>query len=94
MTSHDLYDSSVGGCKALAMFWHARRHAFPVNDIKVRISRDDGRQHQGLYHLIAAIEVSGNLTLEQRSALLDAAAKCPVHSLMNAVRTEITTLMV
>jgi putative redox protein len=91
---HDIYDAAVGGCRMLAMLWHARRHAIPVEDIKVHISRDAARVADGLYHLIATIEVSGNLTLEQRSALLDAAARCPVQKLTNNVRTEITTLMV
>jgi putative redox protein len=91
---HDIYDAAVGGCRALAMVWYACRHAIPVEDIKVHISRDAARVGEGLYHLIATIEVAGNLTLEQRSALLDAAARCPVQKLTHTVRTEITTLMV
>ena len=91
---HDIYDAAVGGCRALAMVRHARRHAIPLEDIEVHLSRDAARVGEGLYHLIATIEVSGDLTLEQRSALLDAAARCRVQKLASTVRTEITTLMV
>jgi len=91
---HDLYDAALGACKALTMVWYARRNGIPVEDIKVHVARDAGHEREGLYHLIASIEVSGDLSLEQRSELMDAAARCPVQKLMSSVKTEITTLMV
>lgn len=91
VTPHELYDSALGACKALTMLWYARRKQIPVEDIKVRVERDDSELRQGLYRLRAIVELGGPLTEAQRQELLSVAGKCPVHKLMTQVRTEIAT---
>jgi putative redox protein len=91
LSPHDLYDAALGACKALTMLYFANRQGMKVEDIRVQVKRDDSRERQGTYHLDTTIEVTGALSEEQRAQLLRVAGKCPVHKLMTAVTTEITT---
>jgi putative redox protein len=88
---HDIYDAALGACKALTMLWYAKRKNIPVEDIQVQIDRDGSQERQGTYKLATVIALTGNLTEDQRAELLAVARKCPVHKLMTAVTTEIST---
>lgn len=88
---HDLYDAALGACKALTVLWYAKRKAIPVEAIEVAVSRDASAEREGVYRLDAQLSVGGDLTEAQRAELLAVAGKCPVHRLMTAVDTQITT---
>ena len=88
---HDLYDAALASCKALTVVWYARRKAIPLTDVDVRLERDASGERQGVYKLAATLVLGGDLTQAQREELLAVAAKCPIHKLMTAVTTEITT---
>ncbi|WP_342114949.1 OsmC family protein [Pseudoduganella sp. OTU4001] len=88
---HDLYDAAVSACKALTVVWYARRKGIPVEDVQVTTERDASEERKGVYRLAATLHLSGALTEEQRAELLSIAQKCPIHKLMTAVTTEITT---
>ncbi len=88
---HALYDAALGACKALTLMWYARRKGIPVDDVRVAVDRDDSQERAGVYKLKAALQVSGDLTDAQLRELTTVAEKCPVHKLMTAVTTEITT---
>lgn len=88
---HDLYDAALGACKALTVLWYARRKGIPVQDVQTVIERDASAERLGTYRLVARLQVSGDLTDAQLSELQAAAHKCPVHKLMTAVTTEIST---
>ncbi|WP_219209936.1 OsmC family protein [Variovorax boronicumulans] len=88
---HDLYDAALASCKALTVLLYAQRKNMPVEDIEVRIERDDSQERQGVYRLKASLHVTGALDEAQRAELLRVAAKCPVHRLMVDVKTEIET---
>ena len=90
-TPHDLYDAALGACKAMTVLWYARRKSIPVESIEVRVERDATQERAGTYRLDAQIRLGGPLTEAQRQELLSVAAKCPIHKLMTAVKTEITT---
>jgi putative redox protein len=93
LSPHDLYDAAVSACKALTVVWYAKRKNIPVEDVQVTTERDDSEERKGVYRLAATLHVSGPLTGEQREELLAVAQKCPVHKLMTAVTTEITTVL-
>ncbi|WP_426194943.1 OsmC family protein [Massilia sp. DWR3-1-1] len=88
---HDLYDAALASCKALTVAWYARRKAIPLTDVDVTLVRDDSGERQGVYKLAVTLHLGGDLSAAQRDELLAVAAKCPVHKLMTAVTTEITT---
>ena len=92
-TPHDLYDAALGACKALTVLWYARKKGIPVDDVQTIVERDDSGERAGAYKLTARMKISGALTDDQLAELLAVAKKCPVHKLMTAVTTEITTEM-
>ena len=87
----DLYDAALGSCKALTVLWDARRKGIPVTDERTVIERDASAERAGTYHLAARMQISGDLSDAQLQELQAVAHKCPVHKLMTAVTTEITT---
>jgi putative redox protein len=70
---------------------YAQRKNMPVEDIEVRVDRDDSEERKGIYRLKTALRVTGPLDEVQRAELLRVAAKCPVHKLMTEVTTGIET---
>ena len=88
---HDLYDSALGACKALTILWYAQRKSIPVETIEVIVNRDASAERDGIYRLSTELEVTGALSEAQRAELLAAAQKCPIHKLMSAVETQIST---
>jgi putative redox protein len=92
-TPHDLYDASLGACKALTVLWYAKRKNIPVESIEVRVERDDREERAGIYRLAAQLRLGGALSPAQREQLLAVAAKCPISKLMSVVKTEISTTL-
>ena len=90
---HDLYDAAVSACKALTVVWYAKRKGIPVEDVQVTMERDASEERHGTYRLAATLHLTGDLTDAQREELLAISQKCPIHKLMTAVTTEITTVL-
>jgi putative redox protein len=90
---HDLYDSALAACKALTVVWYARRKGIPLAHVEVTTERDDSEERHGTYRLAVTLHLEGELSEAQRAELLAAASKCPVHKLMTAVTTEVTTAL-
>jgi putative redox protein len=90
---HDLYDAAISACKALTVVWYARRKGYPLENVEVTTERDDSEERKGVYRLAATVHLTGELSETQRAELLSAAQKCPVHKLMTAVTTEISTVL-
>ena len=88
---HELYDSALGACKAMTVLWYANRKQIPVEDIEVRVERDDSEEKRGVYRLLVTLKLTGAITEDQRQELLNVASKCPVHRLMAQATTEIRT---
>jgi putative redox protein len=90
---HDLYDAAISACKALTVVWYARRKNIALEDVQVTLERDASDERKGVYRLAATLHLTGALTAEQREELLAVAQKCPIHKLMTAVTTEISTVL-
>jgi putative redox protein len=90
---HDLYDAALVSCKALTLVWYAKRKAIPMTDVQITVERDASAERQGVYRLATTLHLGGDLSEAQRQELLTVAGKCPVHKLMTAVTTEITTVL-
>lgn len=88
---HDLYDAALASCKALTVMWYARKKGIPVKDIQTEVTSDNSEERKGTYRLSAKLRISGDLTDAQLAELAVVAEKCPVHKLMTAVTTEIST---
>ncbi|MES2118302.1 MAG: OsmC family protein [Pseudomonadota bacterium] len=90
---HDLYDAAISSCKALTVVWYAKRKGIPVEQVEVTTERDASGERKGTYRLATTLHLTGELTEQQRADLLAVAQKCPIHKLMTAVTTEVTTVL-
>ena len=87
----DPYDyllASLGICTSMTVGFYARRKQIPLENITVslwhsRIHATDCHEcetREGMVDRIdVEVELSGALSAEQHAALMDIAAKCPVH---------------
>lgn len=91
--AHDLYDAALASCKALTVVWYARRKGIALDDVRIEVERDASEERHGVYRLHTVLHLTGALTDAQRQELLTVAGKCPVHKLMTAVTTEVTTAL-
>jgi putative redox protein len=91
---HDLYDASLGACKALTVLVYAQHKGIPVEDIEVTVDRDSSEERKGTYRLDTSLRITGQLSEAQRADLLRVAGRCPLHRLMTEVKTEIQTRLV
>lgn len=90
---HDLYDAALSACKALTVVWYAKRKGIALDNVEVTTERDTSEERKGTYRLAATLHLSGELSEAQRQELLSVAEKCPIHKLMTAVTTEVTTVL-
>ncbi len=88
---HDFYDAALGSCKALTVLWYAHKKGIPVTDVQTEVTSDNSEERKGTYRLKTTLKISGDLTDAQLAELAAVAEKCPVHKLMTAVTTEVTT---
>jgi putative redox protein len=87
----DPYDyllTSLGVCTSMTVGFYARRKQIPLEDITVslwhsRIHAKDCQECETREGMVDRIDVevklTGALSAEQHAALMDIAAKCPVH---------------
>ncbi|MFC4278770.1 OsmC family protein [Achromobacter aloeverae] len=87
---HDLFDTSLGACKALTVTLYARRKGIPLMSIDVDVQRDDSEERKGVYRLKTVLTLNGDLTEEQRQELLNVAGRCPVHKLMTQTEIQVS----
>lgn len=87
----DPYDyllTSLGVCTSMTVGFYARRNKFPLENITVSLWHshihakdcEECETREGMVDRIdVEVELTGALTAEQHAALMEIAAKCPVH---------------
>jgi putative redox protein len=85
---YDLLLSALGTCTGMTLRMYADRKEWPLEEAIVRLSHEKihaedcehcDTQEGKVDHIDREIEVTGDLTPEQRERLLEIANKCPVH---------------
>lgn len=88
---HDLYDASLGACKALTLMWFARKKGIALDDVQTRVTHGATDERKGVYRLRTELLPSGSFSEAEFAHLVAVAEKCPVCKLMICGMTEITT---
>ena len=75
-TPHAILDAALASCTALTLQLYVKHKGWAVSRVDVTVSHE---HVQGVYRLLRQIGVEGDLSEEQRAALLRVAQACPVH---------------
>ena len=92
---YQMLAAALAECTAMTVRWYARQHDWPVDHVAVDVTHEKGTVegrpgNSDIFHKI--VEIRGDaLTDEQRSRLIDVAAKCPVHRTLESTPS-ITTV--
>jgi uncharacterized OsmC-like protein len=88
-TPKEMLISALAGCKIITVQMYAKRKAWPLTDVKVKISSEriygkdcedcvsEGNTKVDL--ITVEIEFMGDLTEEQKLRLHEIAGRCPIH---------------
>lgn len=102
VSPYDLLLAALGTCTSMSLGMYARRKAWPLESITVRLRRSRihaldcagcDTNEAMLDRIELDIHVTGPLTPEQHARLLEIADKCPVHRTLTS-RIRIDTRLV
>jgi len=99
---YELLLSSLGACTSMTLRLYAQRKGFDLRRITVRLQHHriyaedcrDCETKQGMVdHIDREIELTGNLSEEQKQRLLEIAERCPIHrTLTSEIRIQTSVL--
>lgn len=93
---YQLLAAALGECTAMTVRWFARQHDWPVDHIAVDVTHRKGERdgQPGKIDIFAkTVAIRGDaLSDDQRTRLIDVAAKCPVHRTLEG-QAQIETLV-
>ncbi len=90
-TPYELLLSSLGACTAMTLRMYADRKNWDLQEVIVHLTHekthatdcDDCEHEAKIDRMTREIELTGNLTSEQKERLIEIANKCPVHRTLN-----------
>jgi len=89
---YGLLASALATCTAMTLHFYAKREKFELDDVEVRVASErihakdcaDCESESGYVHRFdVRLNVSGNLTEDQRQKLLQIAQRCPVYKTLS-----------
>jgi uncharacterized OsmC-like protein len=76
-TPHEFLLAALGNCTSMTLLLYARHKGLPLE--RVRVELEEQKLEPGVTEIRRDIHLEGPLSDEQRTRLLEMAAKCPVH---------------
>jgi len=89
-TPHEILDAALASCTTLTLQLYVKRKGWSVSRIEVAVTH---KQVAGVYRLERQVSVEGDLTAEQRTALVRVALACPVHQTLTGDITINTSIV-
>lgn len=97
-TPYDFLSAALGTCTSMTLRFLAKRDGIPLEGVTITITNDrmyakdcaDCMTASGYIHRFTVqIQLTGDLTAEQREKLIGAAKRCPVYkTLTNEIRID------
>ena len=78
---HELLEAALAACMNITATMYAAKHAVPLKQVVTKVSLDRSDSEQVIFDCI--VELKGNLTAEQRKALMSAVRTCPVRKTLS-----------
>lgn len=89
MTPGALLLASLGSCTAITVRMYADRKQYNLDAIKIELAICDEKEMSKETTITRKIELTGALTEEERTRLMQIADKCPIHKILsNPIRIE------
>jgi putative redox protein len=73
--------ASLGSCTAITLRMYADRKGWDLQKIDISLSSEKGENNST--DIKRSVTLSGNLTTEQRTRLMQVANACPVHKILS-----------
>lgn len=73
---HELLEAALASCINMSIRMHADRHGIPLERVITKVTLDRGSADKAIFRF--ALELEGDLTPDQRAALLEAAHRSSV----------------
>ena len=81
LSPNDFLLSSIGSCTSITLRMYARLKKIPLEKIIITLNRGENGE------IDRKIELTGNLTSEQKNRLFEISNKCPIHKVLtNSVK--------
>jgi len=81
LSPNDFLLSSLGSCTSITLRMYARLKKLPLEKIIITLNRGENGE------IDRKIELTGNLTSEQKNRLFEISNKCPIHKVLtNSVK--------
>ncbi|MDZ4748679.1 MAG: OsmC family protein [Saprospiraceae bacterium] len=83
-TPTELILSGLAACTAATLRMYADKKGWDVEridlEVSIRIEKTDAGQ---ISHVESLIDITGNITAEEKARMIEIAQKCPVHKLLS-----------
>lgn len=83
---------ALASCKVITLRMYAGRKNWKVDSIVVKVRHVKGEEDPAENVFLCELQLTGNLTPEQRQRMLDISKKCPVDRLLGKASSIVTAL--